>query len=387
MEACLLLQFLGAQCAGAVGRDGVDLGKAGSQIGQHILIVLVGQHAQHADEVFLKIGAGQGRGQHFSAVGVVAAVKQQQRMAAQHLDAGGHPGIGKALQNGVVRNIIAELAPESQRDLDSHGGVVSLVRAGQAQCGAIAAVVDAVFQPLAAQQRQIVLIGRNDARVRLGSGSQDRPHSLRRLVGVVDDNGPFFYNTGLFGGDFIKGIPQDLHVVITDLCDGRHELVGHDVRCVAAPAEAGFQHDQVTLFAGKPEKRQRGDSLKLHRLLAALGLDGVNRVEHLLGQVCQRAGRDHLAVDLEPLTEVHHIRADGQTGLVARRRQDGGRHGRKAALAVRACNVDALQLLFGVSQVVAQVLHPGQTGCALPHARQGVQGVNCLLGRHSSSSS
>ena len=61
--------------------------------------------------------------------------------------------------------------------------------------------------------------------------------------------------------------------------------------------------------------------------------------------------------------------------------------GRKAALAVRARNVDALQLLFGVSQMVAQVLHPGQTGCALPHARQGVQGFNCLLGRHSSSSS
>jgi len=151
--------------------------------------------------------------------------------------------------------------------------------------------------------------------------------------------------------------------------------------------KAGLQHDQVTLFAGKPEERQRSDGLKLHRLLAALPLDGVNRVEHLLRQVCQRAGRDHLAIDLKPLTEVHHIRADGQTGLVARCRQDGGRHGRKAALAVRARNVDALQLLFGVSQMVAQVLHPGQTGCALPHARQGVQGFNCLLGRHSSSSS
>ena len=387
MEACLLLQFLGAQCAGAVGRDGVDLGKAGGQIGQHILIVLVGQHAQHTDEVFLKVGAGQGRGQHFSAVRVVAAVEQQQRMAAQHLDAGGHPGIGKALQNGIVRNIIAELTPESQRDLDSHGGVVSLVRAGQAQCGAIAAVVDAVFQPLAAQQRQIVLIGRDDARVRLGSGGQDRPHSLRRLVGIVDDDGSFFYNTSLLGGNFIKGISQNFHVVIADLCDGCHELVGHDVRCVAAAAQAGLQHDKVTLFAGKPEQRQRSDSLKLDRDLAALQFDGIDGVQHLLGQVGQGAGRDHLAVDLEPLTEVHHIRADGQTGLVARCRQDGGRHGRKAALAVRARNVDALQLFFGVSQMVAQVLHPGQTGCALPHARQGVQGFNCLLGRHSSSSS
>ena len=136
-------------------------------------------------------------------------------------------------------------------------------------------------------------------------------------------------------------------MVIADLCDGCHELVGHDVRCVAAPAKAGLQHDQITLFAGKPEERQRSDGLKLHRLLAALGLDGVNRVEHLLRQVCQRAGRDHLAVDLKPLTEVHHIRADGQTGLVARCRQDGGRHGRKTALAVRARNVDALQLLSG----------------------------------------
>lgn len=36
VEACLLLQFLGAQCAGTVGRDGVDLGKAGGQIGHSI---------------------------------------------------------------------------------------------------------------------------------------------------------------------------------------------------------------------------------------------------------------------------------------------------------------------------------------------------------------
>ena len=118
--------------------------------------------------------------------------------------------------------------------------------------------------------------------MRLGSGGQDRPHSLRRLVGIVDDDGSFFYNTGLLGGNFIKGISQDFHVVIADLCDGCHELVGHDIRSVAAPAKAGLQHDQVTLFAGKPEERQRSDGLKLHRLLAALGLDGVNRVEHLL---------------------------------------------------------------------------------------------------------
>ena len=174
-------------------------------------------------------------------------------MAAQHLDTGGHPRSGKALQNGVVRNIIAELAPESQRDLDSHGGVVSLVRAGQAQCGAIAAVVDAVFQPLAAQQSQIILVGRDDAGVGFGRSGQDRPHSLRRLVGIVDDDAAFFYNTGLLGGNFIKGISQDFHVVIANLCDGCHELVGHDVCCVAAPAKAGLQHDQITLFAGKPE--------------------------------------------------------------------------------------------------------------------------------------
>ena len=76
--------------------------------------------------------------------------------------------------------------------------------------------------------------------MRLGSGGQDRPHSLRRLVGIVDDDGSFFYNTGLLGGNFIKGISQNFHVVIADLCDGCHELVGHDVRCVAAPAKAGL---------------------------------------------------------------------------------------------------------------------------------------------------
>ena len=163
--------------------------------------------------------------------------------------------------------------------------------------------------------------------------------------------------------------------------------MGHDVCGIAAAAQAGFQHHQITLFAGKPEQCQRGDSLKLHRLLAALGHDGVNGVHHLLGQAGQRARGYHLAVNLEAFPEVHHIGADGQAGLVARRRQDGRGHGRKAALAVGACNVDALQFFFRVAQMVTEVLHPGQPRLSLAHARQGVQGLNCLLGCHSSSSS
>ena len=111
-------------------------------------------------------------------------------------------------------------------------------------------------------------------------------------------------------------------MVEADFCDGGHQLVGHDVGRIAAAAQAGLQHDKVALFAGEPEQRQRSDSLKLDRDLAALQFDGIDGVQHLLGQAGQGAGRDHLAVDLEPLTEIHHVGADGQAGLVAGSGQD-----------------------------------------------------------------
>ena len=78
--------------------------------------------------------------------------------------------------------------------------------------------------------------------------------------------------------------------------------------------------------------------------------DGIDGVQHLLVQAGQGARRDHLAVDLEPLTEVHHIGADGQAGLIACRRQDRRGHRRKAALAVCARDVDEFELLLGIAE-------------------------------------
>ena len=176
-------------------------------------------------------------------------------------------------------------------------------------------------------------------------------------------------------------------MVVADLGDGGNELVRHNVGGIAAAAETRFQHDKVALFACEPEQRQRSDGFKLDGDLAALKLDSVHSVEHFLGQAGQRARRDHLAVDLEPLTEIDNIRADGQAGLVPGGSQDRRGHGGQAALAVGARDVDTLQFFFGVAQVVHQVLHTGQAGCALPQTRQGVQCFDCLLGGHASFSS
>ena len=259
--------------------------------------------------------------------------------------------------------------------------------AGELQAGLVTAVVDAVFQALATQQADVVHFGRDDDGVRLGRGTQDGAHGLGGLLGVIDNGAAFFDDTGFFGGDLVQRITEDLGVVEADFCDGGHQLVGHDVGRIAAAAQAGLQHDKVALFAGEPEQCQRRDSFKLDRDLAALQFDGIDGVQHLLGQAGQGARRDHLAVDLEPLTEIHHVGADGQAGLVAGSGQDGRGHGGQAAFAVSARNVDALEVFFRVAQVIHQVLHAGQAGCPLPQARQSVQCFDCLLGGHASSSS
>ena len=176
-------------------------------------------------------------------------------------------------------------------------------------------------------------------------------------------------------------------MVIADLGDGRHQCVRHHVGGIVPAAQTGLQHHQITLFAGKPQQSQCRDGLKLHRGLPALLMDSGDGIQHLLRQRGQGAGRDHLAVDLEPLPEIHHIGADGQAGLVTGSRQDGSRHGRQAALAVGAGNMHALQLLLGVAQVCQQIPHPLQSGFAAAQPGQCMQGFHCLLGRHSDCSS
>ena len=317
----------------------------------------------------------------------MAAVQQKQRVAAQNLDAGGHTRLRQPLQNGFVGDVVTKIAPERKGDLHRHGGVVRLMRAGHPQDDIIAAVVDAVLQPLALDAHKVGGVGRDDAGVRFGCRGQDGSHRLGGLVGVADDGAALGDDAGLLRGNFRQRVAQQLGVVLADFCDGCHQLAGHGVGGIVLAAKTGFQHDDVAFFAGKPQQRQRGDGFKLHGRLASLGADGVDGGKNLLRQRGQRAGGDHLAVDLKALPEVHHIGADGQTGLVPGFGQDGGGHSRQTALAVGAGNMYAGQIVFGVAQMGQQILHTRQSRRTGAQTGQCLQGFDGLLCGHCGSSS
>ena len=385
MELGRILQFLRRECPGTVRRDGVQLGKAGRQRGQHGFVVFVRHHAHHAHQIFLVAGLFQFGGKGGNAVRIVASIQQQQRMAAQYLHAGGHGGSGKAVQNGFIGNFVAEIPPERQRHLHRHGGVVRLMPSRHAQPHLIAAVIDEVFKGLCLLQIQILLVWHHQPDAGPFCCGGDNLQRVFGLVRVTHQRAARLEDARLFGGNFGNGIPENLGMVQTDFGDGGHQRAGHRVGGVAAAAKAGLQHHQITFFPGKPQQRQRGDCLEFHGTLAALLPDLLHRVQNLLGQRGEGAGRDHLPVDLKALPEIRHKGTDRQTGLVPGFGEDAADHGREAPLAVGACNMHAGQLRLGIAQMRQQVLHTGQCGRAA-HAGQCVQCLNGLLCGHGCSS-
>ena len=380
MEAGPFPQFLRRERPGCGGRGGEHLFKAGFQLFQEAVDVLVRHHADHPHQVAFVVGIGKRLGQAGSPVRVVAAIQKQQRMAAQHLDAGGQAGLFQAVQDCLVGDVKAVIAPQGQGDFHRHGGVPSLMAARHFQHNLIAAVVNVVFQRAALAPDQVVVFRRDNGGMGVGCRGQNGSHGLGGLVGVADNRAALLDDARLLGGNIHQGISQKLHVIHADAGDRGHQRMGHDVGGIIHAAHAGFQHNNVAGFPGKPEQCHRGDGLKLPGAVPAFQADGVDGVQHLFSQIGQRLGRDHLAVDLEPFPEIGDIGADGQPGLIPRLLQDRRGHYGQGTLAVGARDMDAFEVLFRVAQLVHQSAHPVQ--CAVAAVGQRVQGFNCLLWGH-----
>ena len=157
-------------------------------------------------------------------------------------------------------------------------------------------------------------------------------------------------NSGLRRGDFFDGAAEVLHVVEADVREHGGFGRGDDVRGVELAAHADLAYDDVAAAAQEPEHGDGRDELKLTRMVG----HGVGLRAHLLGEGAERAVRDLLAVDLDPFVKAHDVGRGVKPRAQPRLVQDGGEHGAGGALAVRAGDVNELQLPLGVSEPVEQ---------------------------------
>ena len=174
------------------------------------------------------------------------------------------------------------------------------------------------------------------------------------------DRAAFFDDARLFPCDLRERVAQQLHVIHRDAGDDRAERLCDDVGRVKPPAEPDFEHDDVAFLAAEDLKADRGDQLKLGRLV----FHSVGIGAHGFGRACQHVVGHGLTVDGNAFVEGADIRGGEAAHTIACRAQDGReiRHGR--TLAVRARNVDDAQIPLGVAHRVAERLNAREPGYA-----------------------
>ena len=140
-------------------------------------------------------------------------------------------------------------------------------------------------------------------------------------------------------------------MVEADVHDDRGLGRFDDVGRVEAAAEADLQHDDIAFLLRVPQQRRGGHKLKLRRVIG----HRVGRDLHERHIRCEHIVVDLLAVYLHALVEAPEIGRGEKAGAVARLAQHRGRHGRAAALAVGAGDVDEFQPLLRVAQFLQQL--------------------------------
>ena len=97
---------------GAIQRDGKDLLKTGGQVFQHFAVILIFQQAKDRHKVAVISGFFQSCSKGCGAIGIVAAIQQQQRVAAHDLDPCGHFGIPQTGFNRFIGDLVMVFPPE-----------------------------------------------------------------------------------------------------------------------------------------------------------------------------------------------------------------------------------------------------------------------------------
>ena len=171
------------------------------------------------------------------------------------------------------------------------------------------------------------------------------------------DRTAFFDDARLFPCDFRERVAEQLHVIHRDAGDDRAERLCDDVGRVKPPAQPDLEHDDVAFLAAEDLKADRGDQLKLGRLV----FHPVGVGAHGFGRACQHVVGHGLTVDGNALIESADIGGGEAAHTIACRMQDRReiRHGR--TFAVRARDVDDAQIPLRVAHRIAECLNARQS--------------------------
>ena len=349
--------------------------------------VLVGEHAEHEDdlvEVEVLVERGDER---LGAVRVVRGVDDHRRVAGDRLQAARRRRGGEALVHDLVGEAHRAAADERLDGRDRDGGVLGLVAAEQRQRHV------AVLPRESADRHELAAHGDPrlehvervalDGERRLGELGRVLEH-LERRVGL------------LRGHDGCRGL-DDARLGARDLGDRRAEprlvvevdgrehgdLAVGDVRGVPLAAHADLEHDDVDGRVGEAREREHRERLEeRQRLLAGaleLGVDDRDERVDLLPVARDGLVGDGLAVDADALGEAVEVRAREQAGAQAGGAQQALDHATGRGLAVGARDVDDRRGAVRVAEQLDRAAGRRQSraGRALADAgeERGVDGV------------
>ena len=311
-----------------------------------MLPVLVAKHPCEEDEFFVAVERGERIHQRVDALGIVRAVNDEVRPAAQELEPSGPLGVGKPLVNGLVRELVPAARAQRAAHVDDRQRVQELILAEKPQVVRPAA---AVFELLTVERGRnalkLFLRGDRESHVLLRAlFARDVLHTLalaeeHGVCAVLDD-------AAFLRGDLLDRVAENGRVLQADVRHDADLRRGDDVCRVHAPAEADLKRDDVALLLHEVEEGDGRHDLKARGHFA----HALRRVPH---GVCER--NEGVVVDLFPvhahaLVEAQQVRRGIEPRAVPRALEHGGEHRGGRALAVRARDVDEFELLLGIAE-------------------------------------
>ena len=314
----------------------------------------------------------------------MAAVQDQDRLAAQHLEAGRPFRQGKAAFHRLIRQDDTAV-PQSFHGLQGRCGIAQLMPAQQRKPVFPSPIPKALSVQTVPEGFQhvfsILCIGCNSRCLverdhPVAADFADHCHGLRRAA-VADGSGAAFQNAAFGTGNLFQGAAKILCMVQADV--GNDGSLGriNDIGGIHRAAHAHFEHNIVAAHLAEIEHADGRDYLKLAGVvLHGVGLNGDQRGDG--GKCCLG---DIFSVHLDTLAEILQVRRRIKAGTEAGLPQDPLDHGTGAPLAVCSGHVDESQILLGIAQPLEQL--PGSVEAQARAAPGIVVDIgNCLLNSH-----
>ncbi len=190
----------------------------------------------------------------------------------------------------------------------------------------------------------------------------------------ADYPGAWLDDAGLFRGDFLEGMAEEIFVIESDL--GNDGNFGNqDVGGIEPAAEADLKDGDVRFLAGEKIEGHGGDAFKEsgmgrktaggEEILDYVMNAGEGGGEIGIGNISANRGGVEGGVDgarskhsgiekANTLVDAHQMRRGVKTHAQSRRQQDACQHGRRGAFSVGSRDVDGGNRTLGISQAVGE---------------------------------